>query len=93
MDLETFLKGTNTISLTTDFFEYLIKRAKAIDEIRAEIEKISIAPFATAYTAKHEALEIIDKYKSKYDDEGKQLANKALKEFLSEINGVESEDE
>lgn len=33
------------------------------DKIRAEIEKISIAPFATAYTAKHEALEIIDRYR------------------------------
>ena len=38
-----------------------------LDEIRAEIEKISIAPFATAYTAKRKALEIIDRYR-----EGKQ---------------------
>lgn len=36
---------------------------EVLDKIRAEIEKIPTAPFATAYTAKHEALEIIDKYR------------------------------
>lgn len=34
-----------------------------LDKIREEIKKIPTAPFATAYTAKHEALEIIDRYK------------------------------
>ena len=42
---------------------------KAIDKIRAEIEKIPTAPIATAYTAKHEALEIIDKYKAESEVE------------------------
>ena len=39
-----------------------IREGILLDDLRAEVEKISIAPFATAYTAKSEALKIIDKY-------------------------------
>ena len=45
------------------------KGLEVLDKIRAEIEKIPTAPFATAYTAKSEALEIIDKYKSESEEE------------------------
>lgn len=50
-------------------FKALEERDELLNNIRVEIEKISIAPFATAYTAKSEALKIIDKYKAESESQ------------------------
>ena len=44
-------------------------KTDVLDKIRAEIEKIPTAPFATAYTVKSEALKIINKYKAESEAE------------------------
>lgn len=42
-------------------------KTEVLDKIRAEIKKIPTAPFATAYTAKNEALKIINKYRKEQE--------------------------
>ena len=69
-DIKDYLEQTNTVLLTKDTFEYLKKRASAIDKIRAEIADIKDGcEHPNGILVKIKALEIIDKYIEQYKED------------------------